>query len=189
MFFAEMKESEFYPKDANEAASRRTCGICGVKLWSLLTMAIVFFLDLATKEWILHRTEWGWTRDVVPGFFELVHVRNTGAAWGMFSQHTWVLALISLVAVLAILYLLPVISKGSRWLEFACSLLLGGIAGNMVDRIFRGYVVDFLSFHWGAHYFPAFNVADSAITVAVFLVILLTFFEKPPVNKQPDADK
>ncbi|MBR0459514.1 MAG: signal peptidase II [Victivallales bacterium] len=184
-----MKETDSHPKDAKQASSCKAFPYFRANPWPLLVMAVVFLLDWVSKEWILRRTEWGWVHDVIPGFFEWVHVRNTGAAWGMFSQHTWVLALISLVAFLAILYWFPVICKGSRWMDLAFSLLLGGIAGNMVDRIFRGYVVDFLSFHWGSHYFPAFNIADSAITVAVIFVILLTFFEKQPAKEQSGQGK
>lgn len=113
---------------------------------------------------------------VIPGFFSLVHWRNPGAAWGIFARHTWLLAIISLVAALAIMVFFKRLSEGKPVLAMAYGVLLGGIVGNLIDRAFfvEG-VVDFLAFRW----WPAFNVADSAITCSVvFLVVYAIFFER-----------
>ncbi|MBQ6471969.1 MAG: signal peptidase II, partial [Victivallales bacterium] len=105
-----------------------------------------------------------------------VHVRNTGSAWGMFSQHTWALALCSVAAFAILIWKFRKWNEGSRPTALALALLQGGIAGNMLDRVVRHSVIDFLSFHWDSHEFPAFNIADSAITVSVILLLLLSFW-------------
>lgn len=113
---------------------------------------------------------------IIPGFFSLVHVRNLGAAWGIFARHTWLLAMISLLAALVVVVFFKKISENKAPLAIAYGVLLGGIIGNFIDRaFFPAGVVDFLAFRW----WPAFNVADSAITCSViFLLVYAVFFEQ-----------
>jgi len=110
---------------------------------------------------------------VLEGFLDIRHVRNTGAAWGVlagFQTFLIVFSLVMLVLLLrhrqALLGNLP-----RRWL--VVGLLVGGIVGNLVDRVWLGYVVDFIDCHWGRHHFPAFNVADASICTGVGLFMLL----------------
>ncbi len=116
---------------------------------------------------------------VVPGFFDLVYVRNTGIAFGLFAGNNllW-------LAVAAVFVAFAVaIGRRLDWAPLGtngvAALIVAGALGNLADRAFRGSVVDFLDFHWGVHHWPAFNVADSAITVAVTVLVFRAFFPKP----------
>jgi signal peptidase II len=114
---------------------------------------------------------------VIPGFFNLVHVRNTGGAFSMFaaghSTPRLAVFIILTVIVLAVLvYAYNKTGKNDRWTRAAYILIAGGAAGNLIDRIRMGEVIDFLDFYAGSYHWPAFNVADSAITVGAGLLLL-----------------
>ncbi len=152
----------------------------------------IFLLDQATKLLIIKTMELGARVPVIPGFFDIVNYRNTGAAFGLFSgmvDHVRIpfFYIIALVAVVLMSLLYRSLEEDERLMPIALSLVLGGIAGNMMDRIRLGSVVDFLSFHVGDDVldftlagrhislpleWPAFNVADSAITVAMILIFI-----------------
>lgn len=120
---------------------------------------------------------------VVPGFFSLTHVRNTGAAWGLMSDWTLPLAGVGVaVAAGVVVFRRKLFFPGSRGL-WVMGLLLGGIAGNLCDRLRLGYVTDFLDFHWGSAHFPAFNVADAAICTACGLQILFVWLAERAEKK------
>jgi len=118
------------------------------------------------------------------GFFNLVHVHNTGAAFSLFAdqpgwQHGFFLG-VAVVAAIVIVYLLKQ-TAGRPQFSIALALILGGALGNVIDRALYGYVIDFLDFFLGAWHWPAFNVADSAITVGAVLLVL-DGFHKPGVD-------
>jgi signal peptidase II len=139
---------------------------------------IVLVLDLATKIAIDMHLSYADRIPVIPGFFYLTHVRNTGAAFGLFSDAPQVYRLsffisVSLVAVGIIVSFFRKLSPGDRLAALALGLILGGAIGNLIDRIFRQEVVDFLHFRlWRGYSWPDFNVADSAIVVGVGLLVL-----------------
>lgn len=139
----------------------------------LIVAALVIALDQLSKYIIMQVFVWGGQLKIT-GFFDLVRAHNTGAAFSLFaSQPGWQRGLfigIASIASIVILYLLRK-ETGSALSKLALSLILGGALGNLVDRLIHGYVVDFLSFHLGTHYWPAFNVADSAITIGAILLI------------------
>jgi signal peptidase II len=163
------------------------------KYWILVIIVpAVFIIDQLTKWLILTHMEIGERIAVIPGFFDIVHFRNTGAAFGLFSGMSaevrvpffYVVAIIAVV-VLALMY--RAISDREVLMPVALSLVFGGIAGNVLDRIRLNEVVDFLSFHVGNRVFatealgrrfilplewPAFNVADMAITMAMILIVI-----------------
>ena len=113
--------------------------------------------------------------EVIPNIFNLAYVENRGCAWGMLQGQVWPLAAFG-IAALALIVWKRKSFFGEGWLAaFAEPLLLAGIAGNVIDRLFRGYVIDMLDFHWGPHHFPCFNLADSCICIAVGLMILASF--------------
>ena len=115
---------------------------------------------------------------VIPNVFNLAYVENRGCAWGMFQGQVWPLAVFGLVALAFLIWKRK--SVFDRVLgAIAEPLLYAGIIGNVIDRLFRGYVIDMFDFHWGVHHFPCFNVADSLICIAVGL-LLLTSFSSPP---------
>ncbi|MBW1844607.1 MAG: signal peptidase II [Deltaproteobacteria bacterium] len=139
---------------------------------------IVLVLDLATKIAIDMHLSYADRIPVIPGFFYLTHVRNTGAAFGLFSDAPQVYRLsffisVSLIAVGIIVSFFRKLSPGDRLAALALGLILGGAVGNLIDRIFRQEVVDFLHFRlWRGYSWPDFNVADSAIVVGVGLLVL-----------------
>lgn len=147
-------------------------------------LKVLFFLaplilaaDQVTKFWILRDFPYGSRFPVIDGFFDLVHVRNTGAAFGLFSGAAaeWrepFFFVISAAAILFLLYYWRKLRETECLNLTVVGLLLGGVAGNLVDRIRFGHVVDFLSFYIGEYEWPAFNVADSAITISMGLLIL-----------------
>ena len=138
----------------------------------------VLVLDLATKIAIDTHLSYSDNISVIPGFFYLTHVRNTGAAFGLFSDAPQVYRLtffisISLIAVGIIIAFYRNLSPGDRLAALALGLILGGAIGNLIDRIFRQEVIDFLHFRlWRGYSWPDFNVADSAIVVGVGFLVL-----------------
>jgi signal peptidase II len=142
--------------------------------------AIVVALDLYTKHLIEGAFQFGELLKIT-SFFDLVRYHNQGAAFGFLNDaggwQKWFFTAIAVVAAIVITYL---IKKNSTQKLFCLglALVLGGALGNLYDRITLGYVVDFLNFHWNEYAFPAFNVADSAISVGV-AILLLDSFKKP----------
>lgn len=111
---------------------------------------------------------------VIPGFFELVNWRNTGAAWGSFSNATVYLSIISLTASLFVIYVLP--KANSTFFKISLSLVLAGAVGNLIDRVRLGYVVDYLSFDIFGYDFPVFNLADMCIVIGCILMMIFVLF-------------
>ena len=146
---------------------------------------IVLILDQAAKWLALRRLPPGAPMSVIDGFFSLTLVMNPGLAFGMLGTvprgWRWVVALLSIAAlgVLAAVAtrLLP---EGGRAAAVAVGMIFGGAAGNLIDRARFGAVVDFLDFYWRGWHWPAFNVADSAITVGVALLALRMLTAPPP---------
>ena len=144
----------------------------------LLILGAVLAADQATKAWIAARLpfnaygEDGGAIPVVSGFFYIVHVGNTGAAWSMFSGRSVVLAALAAATLVAIFIGRRALGLASAQTQACFGLICGGIAGNLVDRLTRGHVVDFLDFHFGSYTYPTFNVADSAICAGIALYLL-----------------
>lgn len=140
--------------------------------------ALTVLLDQLTKAAVLARFRLGESMPVVSGVFDLTYVRNPGAAFGMLAHaepsfRIPFFVIVPLVALVAIGYVFRRLPAGDLKLATALSLVVGGALGNLLDRLGRGYVVDFLDFHWNASYhFPAFNIADSAICTGVGLLLL-----------------
>ena len=136
--------------------------------------ALVIVLDQLSKAWISNHFAYGESLTIL-SIFNLVLAHNTGAAFSFLHDaggvQRW---LFSIIAIAASVWIVALLRRHSAQTLFslALSLILGGALGNLIDRIVYGYVVDFLHFHWGEHYFPAFNLADSAITCGALLMIL-----------------
>ena len=139
---------------------------------------IVLALDLATKIAVDTYLSYADKIPIISGFFYLTHVRNTGAAFGLFSDAPQLYRLtffisVSLIAVGIIVAFYRKLSPGDRLAALALGLILGGAVGNLIDRIFRQEVIDFLHFRiWRGYSWPDFNVADSAIVVGVGFLVL-----------------
>jgi signal peptidase II len=153
----------------------------------ILVFFLVVVLDqftklLIVKNFILHETV-----EVVPGFFNITYITNTGAAFGFLSGDFAVWKQIFFVAVgigalLFMAFAFKQIKEQGLIFSMAISLIAGGAAGNLIDRLRYGSVVDFLDFYVNNHHWPAFNVADSAITVGVVLFLFGQFFTKQTDN-------
>ena len=146
--------------------------------------AVVLLLDRAAK--------WAVTRNIalhdnvpiIPGFFHLIHVENTGAAFGLFADSTaqWKIGALVSFSVIALVIVLGLLWRNSHALTtttVALSLILGGAGGNLWDRMVSGRVVDFFDFYLGSYHWPAFNVADSAIVIGAILLVAEVIFAKP----------
>jgi signal peptidase II len=172
------------------------------KLFLYLSLPL-FALDFATKQYIVNNFQpqppqddpsWAYfqpdTYTVIPGFFDIVRVHNTGVAFGMGNGETWaniVFGGITIGALALIWWLARSNAFPTRTSRVAVALLLAGIFGNLLDRLVRGYVVDFLHVHYKDWQWPSFNVADSCICVAAVLLFLSAFQKAPAPKGQPVA--
>ncbi|MEO6847621.1 MAG: signal peptidase II [Chthoniobacterales bacterium] len=146
----------------------------------------LYFLDQLTKYLVVRSIAFGDSITVIPGFFDVVHVVNTGAAFGMLQNKNFFFVALALVALGVLIFLKIRGSFNTRVESVAWALLISGVAGNLTDRLCRGSVVDFLDVtlpfygHW-----PSFNVADSCICIAAVLWIWLSLFGdvKTPATK------
>jgi signal peptidase II len=150
-----------------------------LKRWLWLSMLVVV-LDQLSKLWIDAHFVYG-EKLAVLSVFDVVLWHNTGAAFSFLNDaggmQRWLFTAIAAIASVWIVWLLQRHSERT-WFALALSLILGGALGNLIDRLAYGYVIDFLLFHWEEHAFPAFNLADSAITCGAILLICDSFTEK-----------
>jgi signal peptidase II len=150
----------------------------------LLSISLpLYALDQATKWWIVHNFELHDDRPIIPNFFDLVYWANTGAAFSFLTGNNLFFIGLSAVAFAALIYFFLRGAFKDRLSRWAVGLLVGGILGNVTDRLVHGHVVDFLLFNLHVRFadpWPAFNVADSCICVATGLFILAAFLESKP---------
>jgi signal peptidase II len=151
---------------------------------------LVVLLDQATKIWVHNTMRLYETKPLVPGFLNLHYIRNTGAAFGFLSgSHAGFripfFILVSFVAIGIILYLFHKLEESEVMMPLALSLVLGGAIGNLVDRVRQGEVIDFILIHYKAFHWPAFNVADIAITAGVGLLVVRIFLSERGRAERP----
>jgi signal peptidase II len=154
-------------------------------LWTIIIIASVL-LDQITKMIVVKTMPLYHSIPLIDGVFSFTHIRNMGAAWGMFSDNRWVFIAATAIA----LIVLPLLLYKYRKLHFvfglALSLIIGGAAGNMIDRVFLGYVVDFLEFTFIS--FPVFNVADCGVVIGTGLLIVYFIIGTIKENKMKKAE-
>ena len=146
--------------------------------------------DQLTKFWVASGFQLHTSLKVIPGFFSLTYIRNSGAAWGLFRKHPNLLAILAGVTVAVLIVFAPAFQANRGWTRWGWALLTSGILGNLADRIRLGSVIDFLDFYIGSRHWPAFNLADSAICAGVICYIIDSFIAKghqPP--RASDAPK
>ena len=153
----------------------------------LLVALLVILLDQATKEWVRGAFSLHESVPVIPGFFHLTYIRNTGAAWGMFSGQNLALAVLAFAMLVALVLFRRQFLPPGRVHRVALGLLCGGIVGNLFDRLRLDYVVDFLDFFHRGWHFPAFNVADSAICIGVAIYVLGTLLASRAAATAPET--
>lgn len=143
----------------------------------LIVAALVVILDQLSKLWInVNRPQ----TELLPGFLDLVYVENTGAIFGLFHNHTEVFIALGIAGVIVILVFLRYFPPATTLGAVSFALILGGAVGNLIDRIRLGYVIDFINIHvQELLHWPAFNVADTALTVGI--LVLIYYFYKSRV--------
>lgn len=150
--------------------------------WILFLTLPFYALDQWSKHWILRHIDPEHPRVVIPDWFDLVSVTNTGAAFGSFRNNNIAFIILSCVALVVIVtFLLRKQELRDPWRDVSLALLLAGVLGNLTDRFAHGHVIDFLLFDLHvplAHPWPAFNVADSSICIAVFCFIIHSLRQK-----------
>jgi signal peptidase II len=146
-----------------------------------LISAVVLIFDQATKIYINRSMDLHSSIIVVENFFNITYLRNKGAAFGFLANTSYRLPffiLVSLVAVIVIMVVFARLRPDQRFTACALALIFSGALGNLIDRVRLGEVIDFLDAHWYGHHWPAFNIADSAICVGVFLLAIDMFVEE-----------
>jgi signal peptidase II len=154
-----------------------------MRKWHFAIAALVFLLDRVSKYLVAQNIALYDSISIIPGFFRLTHVQNRGAAFGIFDESpsewkVWMLIVFSVAALIIVTVLLWKNSFALTATGVALSLVLGGAAGNLWDRLVAGRVTDFLLFYVGQHIWPAFNVADSAIVCGALLLVAEILFTK-----------
>jgi len=148
------------------------------KYWVLFIFLFgVLLLDQLTKSMIVQKLFLYEKVEVIRGFFNIIHVRNTGGAFGIFGGEkgglgSVLFVVVSLLAIGAIVYLFVKAREDEKVLAFSFTLILSGALGNLIDRIRYGEVIDFIDFHVSTYHWPAFNIADSAICIGIGLMAL-----------------
>lgn len=155
----------------------------------LATALSVFILDQITKAWIFDRLPLGSYHypdsiEIIDGFFYIVHIGNEGAAWGMFSGYSGWLAIFALVALALIYRFRATLELHRPIMQLVFGLLIGGILGNLIDRLLHGHVIDFLDFHFPftipylmpTGRYPSFNIADCGIVVGTLMYVIISMF-------------
>lgn len=142
---------------------------------------LVVLIDQWTKHLVSTKMELGQSIALIESFLHFTYVRNPGAAFGMLPYQTALFVVVTLIVAAAILYFYRILEEKHFWLRLGLALMLGGAAGNLIDRISSGYVVDFIDFKiWP----PVFNIADSAIVIGVAIFIVSFWREQGLVEER-----
>ena len=154
--------------------------------WYLIAFFILI-LDQFTKQLITGSFNYGDVQDIT-GYFNLVRVHNYGAAFSFLSEaggwQRWALSSVAGIVSIGIIIWISRVPDNKHFERLALALILGGALGNLIDRMMLGYVVDFLDFHWSGMHFPAFNIADSCITLGAILLIIDSLCSDDPLSDQ-----
>ena len=168
------KENQAQPAPVRD---RRRLAVCAI-IAAVLLLGDQLSKLLIVQKYFLHEST-----PVIPDIFSITYVRNFGAAWGIFSGQIWLLLLIAVIVVAAMIRFYDYLTEGYFEREIALFMILSGVAGNSIDRIWRGAVIDFLDFHYkNVWSYPVFNIADIAICTGVGLFLLSGFI-------RPDREK
>ncbi|HMG35786.1 MAG TPA: signal peptidase II [Blastocatellia bacterium] len=147
------------------------------RIWWLTVTMFALAADQFTKYWMSIRLRTGDDIDVVPGFVKFSYTENPGIAFGMLNHGNvkWFLVAISVIAIIAVVYYISRTPASNRLLLWSLALLAAGIAGNLIDRIRLGRVIDFILIYYRSYQWPVFNVADTAITIGAALMAIELF--------------
>lgn len=152
-------------------------------------VALVILGDQLAKIWIVNTFQMYEAREIIPSFFNLVYVVNTGAAFSMFAdvdspwRHYFFVG-VACIACMTLTYMVFSLRRDHFLFMVSLALIAGGAIGNLIDRLYYGHVVDFLDVYFGAYHWPAFNIADSAICIGAVLYMVLSFFQVKKEKKK-----
>ena len=169
--------------------TRPSTGAHAMRKYHFLIAIMVVVLDRVTKWLVATNITLHDSIAVLPGFFRLTHVQNSGAAFGLFAESSseWKVAILILFSILALAVVSALLWKNSHSMTttgVGLSLILGGAIGNLYDRLLAGHVVDFFDFYLGSYHWPAFNIADSAIVIGALLLVAEILFAKTPAEQK-----
>jgi signal peptidase II len=156
-----------------------------------IVLILVVAIDQMSKLWIVGNFRYQEIRPVIDGFFELTYLLNSGGVWGLgrdlpdAARVAVFLALPTIITCAAVWYSLS-LPLHERLRQYSIALVVGGAIGNLIDRLRIAQVIDFLVFHWEEHYWPAFNLADSAICIGIAVLMVTTIFERDPDPERED---
>jgi signal peptidase II len=156
-------------------------------MFALVTCLVIVVLDQATKQWVRYAFDLHESREVIQGFFSLTYVQNTGAAWGMLRGQNTSLTLLSVVMLILMVVFRRSFLNDTWSHRLALGLMLGGILGNLLDRLRLRFVTDFLDFYWQGWHCPALNVADAAICTGVGIYLITSFRSVPQEQGRSEA--
>ena len=142
-------------------------------LWIAIVLVLVA-IDRYSKYLILNNIEYGDRVSVIGDFFYLTNHDNYGAAWGMFQNGRYFF--IAMTVIVSIVMIIYMTKTQSKFLKFTLSVILGGAFGNLIDRVYKGGVTDFLDFHFGSYNFPTFNAADMCVVAGTILLAIHMLF-------------
>jgi signal peptidase II len=163
------------------------------KTWPYFVLIGVLVIVDQVSKWVVFRQVRLYSSVVVvPRFFNITHIHNRGAIFGAFSQvgnpHVYlILTLASLFALGLVIYYFIITPAAELGVKISLTLILAGALGNLIDRVFRSYVIDFLDFYAGKWHWPFFNVADSSITIGTALLLFLFLKRKPACSPSSSA--
>ncbi len=151
--------------------------------WYAALAGLVILIDQAAKALIVNNIPFYGSARVIPGFLNLTHIHNKGAILGIFNsaEYAWapiVLLVLNAAALALVIYYFSKTSESERAARLGLALICGGALGNIVDRLARGYVVDFIDMSVGSFHWPTFNVADSCISIGAVLLIFSVLFRR-----------
>lgn len=135
----------------------------------------IFLLDFFIKNLVRNNIELLKKIVIIPKFFYITYVQNTGAAWSILNNSTILLAIISMICFMLLVFYIKKQDNSNRLIQIAYGMLLGGILGNFVDRVMLGYVVDYLDFYIFGYDYPVFNFADSMIVIGTIILVIYSF--------------
>jgi signal peptidase II len=145
--------------------------------------AFVILLDQWSKEMVVRHMDIGESLTFIKDILYITSHRNRGAAWGILQGQMWFFYIVTVIVVIGIVYYLIRHTKTEPFIGWPLSLILGGALGNFIDRVFRGEVVDFINVYIFTYNYPIFNIADAALVVGAFTIIIMTLFESKKVKE------
>ena len=169
--------------------ARTSNGTHAMRKYHFLIAILVIVLDRMSKWLVAGSINLHDSISVLPGFFRLTHVQNSGAAFGLFAESSseWKVGILILFSILALAVVSALLWKNSHSMTttgVGLALILGGAVGNLWDRLLSGHVVDFFDFYLGSYHWPAFNVADSAIVIGALLLVAEILFARSPAEQK-----